>query len=162
MDAVLDEAFIDMRVRWEVSDFIDELTEQLTRDRTRSSTCSSRGSGGASRSPRSTPWPTCAPIRTSRAPGSGATTSTRSLGTVPSPGDPFRVNHDWWHWTSAPRSRRAHPVAARCRRSCRAADRTSDGRDRDADEPSAVVVGVRVAPLTEFSTVVAATRNGET
>ena len=35
MDAVLDEAFNDMRVRWEVSDFIDELTEQLTLPRTK-------------------------------------------------------------------------------------------------------------------------------
>ena len=33
MDAVLDEVFLDMRVRWEVSDFIDECTEELTRDR---------------------------------------------------------------------------------------------------------------------------------
>ena len=31
MDAVLDEVFLDMHVRWEVSDFIDECTEALTR-----------------------------------------------------------------------------------------------------------------------------------
>ena len=30
MDAVLDDVFLDMRVRWEVSDFIDDCTEQLT------------------------------------------------------------------------------------------------------------------------------------
>ena len=35
MDGVLDEVFVDMRVRWEVSDFIDECTEQLTRPRTK-------------------------------------------------------------------------------------------------------------------------------
>ena len=29
VDSVLDEAFVDMRVRWEVSDFIDELTDAI-------------------------------------------------------------------------------------------------------------------------------------
>ncbi len=25
-----------------------------------------------------------------------------TLGTIPTPGAPFRVDHDWWHWASAP------------------------------------------------------------
>src|SRR5262249_5071227 len=36
IDAVLDEAFHDMHVRWEASDFIDDLTEQVTRPSTKS------------------------------------------------------------------------------------------------------------------------------
>ena len=49
MDAVLDDVFIDMHVRWEVSDFIDELHRGSSPGRAPSSTCSSRASGGASR-----------------------------------------------------------------------------------------------------------------
>ena len=77
MDSVLDEAFNDMHVRWEVSDFIDELTEQLTRPRHEARAVHRGAAAGASRSRRSTPSPTSAAIRTCRAPGSGATTSTR-------------------------------------------------------------------------------------
>ena len=35
MDGVLEEVFVDLHVRWEASDFIDECTEQLTLPRTK-------------------------------------------------------------------------------------------------------------------------------
>jgi crotonobetainyl-CoA:carnitine CoA-transferase CaiB-like acyl-CoA transferase len=102
MDAVLDEAFCDMRVRWEVSDFIDDLTEQLTRPQTKLDLFIE----GQRRGIPITPVNTVADLRSDphlRGAGFWRDDEHPVLGTLPGPGAPFRVNHDWWHWASAPR-----------------------------------------------------------
>jgi crotonobetainyl-CoA:carnitine CoA-transferase CaiB-like acyl-CoA transferase len=102
MDAVLDEAFCDMRVRWEVSDFIDDLTEQLTLPQTKLDLFLE----GQRRGIPITPVNTVADLRSDphlRGAGFWRDDEHPVLGTLPGPGAPFRVNHDWWHGTSAPR-----------------------------------------------------------
>jgi crotonobetainyl-CoA:carnitine CoA-transferase CaiB-like acyl-CoA transferase len=101
MDTVLDEAFLDMAVRWEVSDFIDELTEQLTLPRTKLDLFVD----GQRRGIPITPVNTVADLRNDphlRGAGFWRDDEHPSLGPMPVPGAPFRVNHDWWHWTPAP------------------------------------------------------------
>jgi benzylsuccinate CoA-transferase BbsE subunit len=101
VDSVLDEAFVDMRVRWEVSDFIDELTEQLTRTRTKLDLFIE----GQRRGIPTTPVNTVADLRRDphlQSAGFWRDDEHPVLGTLPSPGAAFRVNHDWWTWTSAP------------------------------------------------------------
>ncbi len=101
MDTVLDEAFCDMRVRWEVSDFIDDLTEQLTRPHTKLELFIE----GQRRGIPITPVNTVADLRADphlQSAGFWRDDKHPVLGTVPSPGSPFRVNHDWWQWASAP------------------------------------------------------------
>jgi crotonobetainyl-CoA:carnitine CoA-transferase CaiB-like acyl-CoA transferase len=101
MDAVLDEAFVDMRVRWEVSDFIDELTEQLTRDRTKLDLFVE----GQRRGIPITPVNTLGDLRADphlRAAGFWRTEEHPTLGALEGPGAPFRVNHDWFTWAGAP------------------------------------------------------------
>jgi benzylsuccinate CoA-transferase BbsE subunit len=101
MDAVLDEAFVDMRVRWEVSDFIDDLTEQLTRDRTKIDLFVE----GQRRGIPVTPVNTVGDLRADphlRSAGFWRTEQHPTLGALEGPGAPFRVNHDWFGWTSAP------------------------------------------------------------
>ena len=101
VDAVLDEAFVDMRVRWEVSDFIDDLTEQLTRPRTKLDLFVE----GQRRGIPTTPVNTVGDLRADphlRSAGFWRTDDHPRLGPLEGPGAPFRVNHDWWSWTSAP------------------------------------------------------------
>lgn len=102
MDSVLDEAFNDMHVRWEVSDFIDELTEQLTTPCTKLELFTE----GQRRGIPITPVNTVADLRNDphlASAGFWRDDEHPVLGTMPSPGAPFRVNHDWWRWASAPR-----------------------------------------------------------
>jgi len=102
MDTVLDEAFNDMHVRWEVSDFIDELTEQLTTPCTKLELFME----GQRRGIPITPVNTVADLRSDphlASAGFWRDDEHPVLGTMPSPGAPFRVNHDWWRWASAPR-----------------------------------------------------------
>jgi crotonobetainyl-CoA:carnitine CoA-transferase CaiB-like acyl-CoA transferase len=101
IDTVLDEAFHDMRVRWEVSDFIDDLTEQLTRPRTKLDIFIE----GQRRGIPTTPVNTVADLRRDphlESAGFWRDDKHPVLGTLPVPGAPFRVNHDWWQWASAP------------------------------------------------------------
>jgi crotonobetainyl-CoA:carnitine CoA-transferase CaiB-like acyl-CoA transferase len=98
---VLDDAFNDMRVRWEVSDFIDDLTEQLTRPRKKLDLFIE----GQRRGIPITPVNTVADLRNDphlRSAGFWRDDDHPVLGTLSGPGAPFRVNHDWWHWASAP------------------------------------------------------------
>ena len=102
MDAVLDPAFEDMRVRWEVADFIDEMTEALTRPRTKLDVFTE----GQRRGIPVTPVNTVADLRSDphlRSAGFWRDEEHPVLGHLTGPGAPFRVNHDWWHWASAPR-----------------------------------------------------------
>jgi benzylsuccinate CoA-transferase BbsE subunit len=102
MDAVLDDAFNDMRVRWEVSDFIDDLTEQLTRPRPKLELFVE----GQRRGIPITPVNTVADLRTDphlRSAGFWRDDEHPVLGTLSLPGAPFRVNHEWFSWASAPR-----------------------------------------------------------
>lgn len=101
MDAALDEAFVDMRVRWEVSDFIDEMTEQLTRERSKLDLFVE----GQRRGIPITPVNTLGDLRTDphlRASGFWRTDDHPTLGSLEGPGAPFRVNHDWFAWSVAP------------------------------------------------------------
>ncbi|MCU1502577.1 MAG: hypothetical protein JWM12_1931 [Ilumatobacteraceae bacterium] len=101
MEAVLDEVFLDMHVRWEVSDFIDDCTEQLTGPRTKLDLFIE----GQRRGIPTTPVNTVADLRKDphlRSAGFWRDDEHPVLGTFSSPGAPFRVNHDWWHWASAP------------------------------------------------------------
>jgi crotonobetainyl-CoA:carnitine CoA-transferase CaiB-like acyl-CoA transferase len=101
MDAVLDEVFLDMHVRWEVSDFIDECTEALTLPRTKLDLFVE----GQRRGIPTTPVNTIADLRADphlASSGFWRNEEHPRLGTIPVPGAPFRVNHDWWRWTSAP------------------------------------------------------------
>ena len=108
MDGVLDEVFVDLHVRWEVSDFIDECTEQLTLPRTKLDLFvegQRRGipitPGEHDRRPgqRSAP----APGRVLARRGAPGARHRRRR-----PGAPFRVDHDWWHWAERADARRAH------------------------------------------------------
>ena len=102
MDAVLEEAFNDMRVRWEASDFIDELTEMLTQPRTKLEIFVE----GQRRGIPTTPVNTVADLRADphlSSAGFWREDPNPVIGTVPTPGAPFRVNHDWWQFASAPR-----------------------------------------------------------
>lgn len=101
VDAILDPAFADMRVRWEVSDFMDELTEQLTASKTKLELFIE----GQRRGIPTTPVNTVADLRSDphlASAGFWRTDNHPTIGPVASPGAPFRVNHDWWHWSSAP------------------------------------------------------------
>jgi crotonobetainyl-CoA:carnitine CoA-transferase CaiB-like acyl-CoA transferase len=102
IDAVLDDAFVDLRVRWEVSDFIDDLTEQLTRPRTKLDLFVE----GQRRGIPTTPVNTVGDLRGDphlSSVGFWLDDDHPVLGRLPGPGSPFRVNHDWWQWASAPR-----------------------------------------------------------
>jgi crotonobetainyl-CoA:carnitine CoA-transferase CaiB-like acyl-CoA transferase len=101
VDAVLDEAFNDMRIRWEVSEFIDDLTEQLTTPRTKLELFIE----GQKRGIPITPVNTVADLRNDphlRSVGFWHTDHQSVLGELSGPGAPFRVNHDWWRWARAP------------------------------------------------------------
>jgi crotonobetainyl-CoA:carnitine CoA-transferase CaiB-like acyl-CoA transferase len=102
MEAVLEEVFMDLHVRWEASDFIDECTELLTRPRTKLDLFVE----GQRRGIPITPVNTVADLR--RDPHLESTGFWRDeehpvLGPLTTPGAPFRVDHDWWQWASAPR-----------------------------------------------------------
>jgi len=102
IDAILDDAFNDMHVRWEASDFVDDLTEQLTRPRTKLEIFVE----GQRRGIPTTPVNTVADLRRDphlQSVGFWRDQEHPVLGTLPGPGAPFRVNHDWWHWAAAPR-----------------------------------------------------------
>jgi crotonobetainyl-CoA:carnitine CoA-transferase CaiB-like acyl-CoA transferase len=102
MDAVLDEAFVDMHVRWEVSDFIDECTETLTRAHTKLEVFVE----GQRRGIPVTPVNTVADLRNDphlRSAGFWRQDDHPAIGSYPVPGAPFRVNRDWWSWSCAPR-----------------------------------------------------------
>ena len=101
IDGVLDEVFVDLHVRWEVSDFIDECTEQLTRAQTKLDLFVE----GQRRGIPITPVNTIADLRQDphlAASGFWRTDEHPQLGPLPTPGAPFRVEHDWWRWASAP------------------------------------------------------------
>ncbi len=101
MDAVLDEAFVDLHVRWEVSDFIDDCTEQLTKPRTKLELFVE----GQRRGIPITPVNTVADLRADPhldSAGFWREEEHPILGTVATPGAPFRVDHDWWRWATAP------------------------------------------------------------
>lgn len=101
MEALLDEVFLDMRVRWEASDFIDDCTEQLTRDKTKLELFVE----GQRRGIPTTPVNTVADLHSDphlRSAGFWRDEDHPTLGMIETPGAPFRVNHDWWRWASAP------------------------------------------------------------
>ena len=101
IDGVLDEVFVDLHVRWEVSDFIDDCTEALTRERTKLDLFIE----GQRRGIPTTPVNTVADLRADphlASAGFWRTEDHPTLGRLSVPGAPFRVNHDWWHWTVAP------------------------------------------------------------
>ncbi|MEO5901391.1 MAG: CoA transferase [Ilumatobacteraceae bacterium] len=101
MDAVLDEVFADMHVRWEVAEFMDDCTEMLTLPRTKLELFVE----GQRRGIPTTPVNTIADLRADphlQSSGFWREEDHPRLGAIPTPGAPFRVNHDWWHWTSAP------------------------------------------------------------
>ena len=107
MDAVLEEVFMDMRVRWEASDFIDECTEMLTLPRTKLDLFVE----GQRRGIPTTPVNTVADLRSDphlRSAGFWRDEEHPSLGALSGPGAPFRVDHDWWRWAAAPDPRRRH------------------------------------------------------
>jgi crotonobetainyl-CoA:carnitine CoA-transferase CaiB-like acyl-CoA transferase len=101
MDAVLDEAFVDLHVRWEVSDFIDDCTEQLTIPHTKLDLFVE----GQRRGIPITPVNTVADLRSDphlESAGFWREEEHPQLGIVSTPGAPFRVDHDWWRWATAP------------------------------------------------------------
>jgi crotonobetainyl-CoA:carnitine CoA-transferase CaiB-like acyl-CoA transferase len=92
---------MDMRVRWEASDFIDECTEMLTVPRTKLDLFVE----GQRRGIPTTPVNTVADLRNDphlRSAGFWRDEQHPSLGALSGPGAPFRVDHDWWRWSSAP------------------------------------------------------------
>ncbi len=102
VDGVLEEAFVDLRVRWEASDFIDDCTEALTRPQKKVDLFLE----GQRRGIPITPVNTVADILTDRhleKAGFWRVDDHPDLGPLTGPGAPFRVNHDWWQWASAPR-----------------------------------------------------------
>ncbi len=101
MDAVLDEAFNDMHVRWEVADFIDEVTEQLTRAHTKLELFREGQRRGIPTTPVNTVADLAADPHLESA-GFWRIEDHPTLGPVKGPGAPFRVNRDWWSWASAP------------------------------------------------------------
>jgi crotonobetainyl-CoA:carnitine CoA-transferase CaiB-like acyl-CoA transferase len=101
MDAVLEEVFVDLHVRWEASDFIDECTEMLTLPRTKLELFIE----GQRRGIPTTPVNDVADLRGDphlRSAGFWRQEEHPTLGSLSSPGAPFRVDHEWWHWASAP------------------------------------------------------------
>ena len=101
MDAVLEDAFNDMAVRWEASEFIDDLTEQLTSSRTKLALFIE----GQRRGIPITPVNTIGDLRND--PHLESAKFWRQsdhpvLGPLAGPGDPFRVNHGWWQSAAAP------------------------------------------------------------
>ena len=101
MDGILDEVFLDLHVRWEVSDFIDECTEALTLPRTKLDLFVE----GQRRGIPSTPVNTVGDLRRDphlQSAGFWREERHPALGTVSSPGAPFRVDHGWWRWAAAP------------------------------------------------------------
>ena len=101
MEAVLEDVFMDLHVRWEASDFIDECTEMLTVPRTKLDLFVE----GQRRGIPTTPVNTVADLRNDphlRSAGFWREEEHPSLGTLSGPGAPFRVDHDWWRWASAP------------------------------------------------------------
>ena len=101
MDGVLDEVFMDLHVRWEVSDFIDECTEQLTLPRTKLDLFVEGQRRGIPITPVNTIADLCNDPHLRQA-GFWRQEQHPTLGTITTPGAPFRVDHDWWHWASAP------------------------------------------------------------
>jgi crotonobetainyl-CoA:carnitine CoA-transferase CaiB-like acyl-CoA transferase len=102
MEAVLEEVFMDLHVRWEASDFIDECTELLTRPHTKLDLFVE----GQRRGIPITPVNTVADLRSDphlQSAGFWRDEEHPLLGSLTTPGAPFRVDHDWWHWASAPR-----------------------------------------------------------
>lgn len=101
MDAVLDEAFADMAVRWEVADFMDELTEGLTRLHPKLHLFREAQRRGIPMTPVNTVADLCRDPHLEQA-AFWRVEEHPTLGPVRGPGAPFRVNRDWWSWASAP------------------------------------------------------------
>ena len=101
MDGVLDEVFVDLHVRWEVSDFIDDCTEQLTLPRTKLDLFVEGQRRGIPVTPVNTVADLCEDPHL-RSSGFWRDEQHPTLGPLRTPGAPFRVDHDWWHWASAP------------------------------------------------------------
>lgn len=101
IDGVLDEVFVDLHVRWEVSDFIDDCTEQLTRPRTKLDLFVEGQRRGIPITPVNTIADLCQDPHL-RGAGFWRDEQHPAFGPVPTPGAPFRVDHDWWHWATAP------------------------------------------------------------
>lgn len=102
MEAVLEEAFVDFRVRFEASEFIDDCTEALTRTQPKLDLFLE----GQRRGIPITPVNTVADLLTDRhldKAGFWRVDNHPDLGPLTGPGSPFRVNHNWWQWASAPR-----------------------------------------------------------
>ena len=102
IEGVLEEAFVDLRVRWEASEFIDDCTEALTGPHTKLDLFLE----GQRRGIPITPVNTVADILSDRhldRAGFWQVDNHPDLGPLTGPGAPFRVNHDWWQWASAPR-----------------------------------------------------------
>ena len=98
---MLDDVFSDLHVRWEVSDFIDDCTEQLTRPRTKLDLFIEGQRRGIPITPVNTVADLCNDPHL-RGAGFWREEQHPDLGPVATAGAPFRVDHDWWHWTPAP------------------------------------------------------------
>jgi crotonobetainyl-CoA:carnitine CoA-transferase CaiB-like acyl-CoA transferase len=101
MDGVLEEVFVDLHVRWEASDFIDDCTEMLTVPRTKLELFVE----GQRRGIPITPVNTVADLRRDphlESSGFWRDEDHPRLGPLTTPGAPFRVDHDWWRWAPAP------------------------------------------------------------
>ena len=114
IDGVLDEVFVDLHVRWEVSDFIDDCTEQLTQPRTKLDLFVEGQRRGIPITPVNTIADLCSDPHL-RGSGFWRDEQHPVLGPLSTPGAPFRVDHDWWHWATRADARRAHRVPARAR-----------------------------------------------
>jgi crotonobetainyl-CoA:carnitine CoA-transferase CaiB-like acyl-CoA transferase len=101
IDGVLDEVFDDLHVRWEVSDFIDDCTESLTRSRTKLDLFREGQRRGIPITPVNTVADLCNDPHL-RSAGFWRQEQHPLLGSVPTAGAPFRVDHDWWRWATAP------------------------------------------------------------
>lgn len=102
VDAVLDDAFVDLAVRWEAAEFIDGLTEQLCGELTKHELFVE----GQRRGIPITPVNTVADLRSDEhldAAGYWQAVEDPDLGTLQSPGPPFRADGTWWAWERAPR-----------------------------------------------------------
>ena len=101
MEAVADPAFSDLAVRWEAAEFIDSLTEQLTLGATKHDLFVE----GQRRNIPVTPVNTVADLATDPhleaarfwQPGTHPVVGEHRF-----PGDLFRGDSSWWHWTRAP------------------------------------------------------------
>ena len=101
MDGVLDEVFVDLHVRWKVSNFIDDCTEQLTRPRTKLDLFVEGQRRGIPITPVNDVADLCDDQHL-RGAGFWREEQHPSLGALTTPGAPFRVDRDGWHWASAP------------------------------------------------------------